>query len=108
MHSLPPPKTRERIVYIAVPSNRLFFRGDVVLVKHVGELEFGHEYIDTQSGVLPMVEKVLRKIYSKGGLEKKRESDARLNEAMHMHNWCPDVSDLNPPQQSSVDIDIRT
>ncbi|KFY69204.1 hypothetical protein V496_00435 [Pseudogymnoascus sp. VKM F-4515 (FW-2607)] len=57
------------------PTGRLFFRGDVFLVKHKGNLGLGHEYIDTPQTMRDITAKFIKHMYENESLEKKLESD---------------------------------
>lgn len=63
------------------PAGRLFFRGDVLLIKHSGSLGMGHEYIDTPQTMADIAAKVIQKMYENMSLEKKLESDRMYERA---------------------------
>jgi hypothetical protein len=71
--ALPLNKTCKRIVNIEPPSDRLFWRGDVLVVRYESHLGLGHEYKDVDEALLNAVEVVLRKAYETQGLERVHE-----------------------------------
>lgn len=74
-----PNETCKRLVEVDPPSRRLFWRGDVLLVRYTGELGFGHEYVDAPIAMLATVADVLKRIYSNEGLEKKADFDEKCD-----------------------------
>ncbi len=71
------------------PTERLFFRGDVFLVKHKGSLGMGHEYIDTPQAMVDITAKVIKKMYENESLEKKLESDRNFERELEKHSELP-------------------
>lgn len=57
------------------PAGRLFWRGDVFLVKYTGELGMGHEYVHTPFAMLDRVADILKKAYEHHRLEEKASFD---------------------------------
>jgi len=71
------------------PTEQLFFRGDVFLVKHKGSLGMGHEYIDTPQTMVDITAKVIKKMYENESLEKKLESDRDFERELEKHSELP-------------------
>ncbi len=69
---LPLNETCKRFVEADPQSRRLFWRGDVLLVRYTGELGLGHEYVDAPAAMLGTAADVLKCIYSNEELEKKK------------------------------------
>jgi hypothetical protein len=63
------------VIKFVPPAERLFFKGDVILVKHKGSLGMDHEYIDTPLTMVDNTARVIKKMYENQYLEKKVESD---------------------------------
>ncbi len=71
------------------PTERLFFRGDVFLIKYKGSLGMGHEYIDTPQTMVDITAKVIKKMYENETLEKKLESDRNFERELEKHSKLP-------------------
>jgi hypothetical protein len=71
-------ETCKRLIGIEPPSDRLFWRGDVLVVRYEGELGMGHEYLDAADTVLNAVEDLLRRAYASRGLERINEDERAL------------------------------
>ncbi|CZR69587.1 uncharacterized protein PAC_19487 [Phialocephala subalpina] len=80
--TLPLNETCRRILDIVPPPNRLFWRGDVVVVRYEGHLGMGHVYTDVKEALLGPVEAVLKKVYDCKGLEGVHEEGFSLREEM--------------------------
>ncbi|KAJ9137728.1 hypothetical protein NKR23_g8963 [Pleurostoma richardsiae] len=76
--ALPLNETCRRLVGNGPPEERLFWRGDVLLVRYAGELGMGHEYIGAPHAVSSAAEQVIRSMYENQALEKKRDSDLKF------------------------------
>jgi BTB/POZ domain-containing protein KCTD9 len=68
---LPLNETCRRLVETDPPAGRLFWRGDILLVRYTGELGVGHEYVDTPYAMLAKVADILKSAYVDQRLEKK-------------------------------------
>jgi hypothetical protein len=63
-------ETCKRLTDVEPPSDRLFWRGDVLVVRYEGELGMGHEYLDVADAALNAVEDLLRRAFASRGLER--------------------------------------
>ncbi|KAF8850644.1 hypothetical protein BDZ45DRAFT_751513 [Acephala macrosclerotiorum] len=84
--TLPVNKACKEIIGVDPPTERLFFRGDVFLVKHEGSLGMGHVYVNTSHDMVDLTTKVLKKMYENEMLEKKIESDKAFDRELEKHN----------------------
>lgn len=71
------------------PTEQLFFRRDVFLVKHKGSLGMGHEYIDTPQAMVDITAKVIKKMYENESLEMELESDRNFERELEKHSELP-------------------
>ncbi|KAJ9133171.1 hypothetical protein NKR23_g10918 [Pleurostoma richardsiae] len=72
----------------AFQEGRLFWRGNVLLIKYRGSLGVDHEYLDVPSGIVAAVVKFIRHCYENRELEKSVASEAGLTEAAHKVIVC--------------------
>ena len=86
---LPVNQACKDVIKSGPPTERLFFRGDVFLVKHKGNLGMGHEYIDTPQAMVDITAKVIKKMYENESLEKKLESDRNFERELEKHSELP-------------------
>lgn len=86
---LPVNQACKDVIKSDLPTERLFFRGDVFLVKHKGSLGMGHEYIDTPQTMADITAKVIKKMYENESLEKKLESDRNFERESEKHSKLP-------------------
>lgn len=70
--------TCKRIIGATPPSDRLFWRGDVLVIRYEGHLGFRHIYRDIEEAVVSPVEEVLRKVYETKGLERVHQENESL------------------------------
>jgi hypothetical protein len=75
--TLPTNESCKRIVGSVSPS-RLFWRGNVLVVRYEGHLGLGHVYKDVEEVAMKAVEEVLRKAYESHGLEQVHEENGSL------------------------------
>ena len=90
---LPLNETCKRFVEVDPPSGRLFWRGDVLLVRYTGELGRDHKYVDAPIAMLVTVADVLKLTYSNEGLEKRVDSDKKFDlEIDRSSEWIASIS----------------
>jgi hypothetical protein len=77
------------VIKFVPPADRLFFKGDVILVKHEGSLGMDHEYLDTPLTMVDITARVIKKMYEKQYLEKKVESDRNFERELEKHSELP-------------------
>ena len=63
-------ETCRKVVGWTPSSNRLIWRGNVLVVRFEGHLGLGHRYVDVEGAAIKPVEEVLRRVYSSHGLER--------------------------------------
>ncbi len=80
--ALPLNETCRRLAGADPPAERLFWRGDILLVKYTGELGMGHKYVDTSYAMLATVADILKSAYVHQRLEKKAISDMEIEREM--------------------------
>ena len=56
-------------------SHRLFWRGDILVVRYDGHLGLGHRYKDVDAAAIEPVKEVLRRAYESRGLERVHNED---------------------------------
>ena len=76
--TLPPNETCKRLIRVVPPLERLFWRGDILVIRYKGELGMEHKYADVADGLLATVEAVLKKVYDIKGLERTVEQDKKF------------------------------
>jgi hypothetical protein len=74
--TLPLNETCRRILGSVPSPDRLFWRGNVVVVRYEGHLGLGHIYTDAREALLTSVEVVLKKVYDSKGLERVHEDES--------------------------------
>jgi hypothetical protein len=90
---LPLNETCKRLVEVDPLSERLFWKGDILLVRYTGELGTGHEYSDAPAAMLGTVADVLKGIYSKEELKEKADFDKKLDLKMERKSeWIAYIS----------------
>lgn len=92
---LPVNQACKDVIKFDPPTERLFFRGDVFLVKHKGNLGMGHEYIDTPQTMVDITAKVIKHMYENESLEKKLESDRVYEREWANHSELPSIAVLS-------------
>lgn len=68
-------ETCKRLTGVEIPSDRLFWRGDVLVIRYDGDLGMGHEYLDVSSTTLKPVEDLLQRAFDSRGLERINEEE---------------------------------
>ena len=68
--TLPLNKNCTRIIDTEPSSERLFWRGNVLVVRYEGHLGIGHVYKDVDKSLITAVEELLKKSYESQGLER--------------------------------------
>lgn len=61
--------------------DRLFWRGDMFVVRYEGELGIGHQFMDTSLALAPIICESIRVAYSRSALERIVASDAEFYHA---------------------------
>ncbi|KAL5316302.1 hypothetical protein ACEPPN_015347 [Leptodophora sp. 'Broadleaf-Isolate-01'] len=82
LSSLPLNKCCTNYIGFDPPKDRLFWRGDLFVIRYKGELGMGHEYVDTPLGLARIIEDTVRSAYQHCALEGAIESDEKLERAM--------------------------
>lgn len=94
---LPLNETCKRLIEANPPAGRLFWRGDILLVRYIGELGMGHEYVDAPLAMSAPVANILKSAYAHQRLEKKADSDKKFE--LEMERWKL----RNPESHRAVD-----
>jgi hypothetical protein len=89
-----PNETCKRAIGIDAPPDRLFWRGDVIVVRYEGELGMNHRYVDTTYSILGEVTTVLQKAYCIRGLESVAEGNTAFQ--LEMAKSSQSSFDLTP------------
>jgi hypothetical protein len=79
---LPLNETCKRLIGVVPPLERLFWRGDILVVRYTGKLGMGHKYVDVADGLLAVMAAVVKRIYNVRGLEETVESDKQFELGM--------------------------
>jgi hypothetical protein len=80
--SLPINKCCTRYIGLDPPRDRLFWRGDLFVVRYKGELGTGHKYVDAPVTLARIIEDIVRSAYQRRALEGIVEKDDELERAM--------------------------
>lgn len=64
------------------PEDRLFWRGDLFVIRYKGELGMGHEYEDTPLGLAQIIKDSVRSAYERRALEGAVEYGEKLERSM--------------------------
>ncbi|OAL38195.1 hypothetical protein AYO20_02647 [Fonsecaea nubica] len=64
------------------PADRLFWRGDLFVVRYEGELGMGHEYVDVPLTLTRIIKDIIRSAYQRRALESIVEDDAEFERIM--------------------------
>jgi hypothetical protein len=80
--SLPINKCCTRYIELDPSRDRLFWRGDLFVVRYEGELGTGHEYVDAPLTLARIIEDTVRSAYQRRALEGIVEKDDELERAM--------------------------
>src|SRR6202012_3887449 len=67
--SLPINKSCAKYTGFDPPEDRLFWRGDLFVVRYRGELGTGHEYVDAPLNIVRIIEDTIRIAYQRRALE---------------------------------------
>jgi hypothetical protein len=87
-------ETCKRLADVEPPPDRLFWRGDVLVVGYEGELGMGHEYLNVADAVLNPVEDLLKMAYASRGLERINEDEKAFQLGMeNFSSFQPCVND---------------
>lgn len=79
---LPVNQACKTIISCDLAEQRLFFRGDVILVKFQGDLGLGHDYINTPYTMADITMVLIRKLVENESLEKQLKADMEFDKAL--------------------------
>ena len=80
--SIPVNKCCTNYIGFNPPEDRLFWRGDLFVVRYKGELGMGHEYADAPLELARIIEDSIRSAYQRRALEGVVQNDEKLDRAM--------------------------
>ena len=66
-------ETCRRLIGLDVPSDRLFWRGDVLIIRYGGELGMAHDYLNVNHAACAPVANLIKQAYTSWGLERIRK-----------------------------------
>jgi hypothetical protein len=82
---LPINKSCEKYIGFESPEDRVFWRGDLFVVRYEGELGMGHKYVDVSIALTGTIEDVIRRAYQNRRLESILENEEKLELSMEQH-----------------------
>ena len=89
LSSLPVNRCCARYIGFDPPADRIFWRGDIFVVRYEGELGSGHEYADVPVKLARSIESSIRSAYERSALEDMVEFNEKFERAVQQTVGAP-------------------